>query len=175
MFFKAGGKRVVGRTETALDGIGLIHRPAKTHRQLTAVALDRTPHFDAAGRFIHPCSNCGREAVIGTHVNVLAGQLGSLARVKLGKQGLQTIPFTFEDEMIEAIGKGELDVALVTPATISYYYLLHKDSPVTLVRDYESMPELRWEVAVGMSKADDALVAAVNTALNRMLVGRLTR
>ena len=37
---------------------------------------------------------------------------------------MQTIPFTFEDEMIEAIGKGELDVALVTPATISYYYLL---------------------------------------------------
>jgi hypothetical protein len=30
-------------------------------------------------------------------------------------------------------------------------------------------------VAVGMRKADDALVAAVNTALNRMLVGRLTR
>ena len=30
-------------------------RPAGTHRQLTAVALDRTPHFDAAQRFIHPC------------------------------------------------------------------------------------------------------------------------
>ena len=74
--FQSRRKRVVGRTETALDGIGLIHRPAKTHRQLTAVALDRTPHFDAAGRFIHPCSNCGREAVLGTHVNVLAGQLG---------------------------------------------------------------------------------------------------
>ena len=32
---------------------------------------------------------------------------------------------------------------------------------MTLVQDYESMPELRWEVAVGMRKADDALVAAV--------------
>jgi polar amino acid transport system substrate-binding protein len=37
------------------------------------------------------------------------------------------------------------------------------------VQDYESMPELRWEVAVGMRKADDALVAAVNTALDHML------
>jgi polar amino acid transport system substrate-binding protein len=39
------------------------------------------------------------------------------------------------------------------------------------------MPELRWEVAVGMRKADDALVAAVNTALDHMLadgtVGRI--
>ena len=31
------------------------------------------------------------------------------------------------------------------------------------------MPELRWEVAVGMRKADDALVAAIDAALDRML------
>jgi len=102
---------------------------------------------------------------------------GSLARVRLGQKGLQTIPFTFEDEMLEALGKGELDAALATPATIGYHNLLHKDAPVTLVQDYESMPELRWEVAVGMRKADDALVAAVNTALDHMLadgtVGRI--
>jgi ABC-type amino acid transport substrate-binding protein len=82
---------------------------------------------------------------------------------------LQTIPFTFEDEIIEAVGKGDLDVALVTPATIGYYNLLHKYAQVTSVRDDVSMPELHWEVAVGMRKADDALVAAVNTALERML------
>jgi hypothetical protein len=54
----------------------LVCGPAGTHIRLTAVALDRTPHFDAAGRFIHPCSNCGREAILGTQVNVVAGQLG---------------------------------------------------------------------------------------------------
>jgi polar amino acid transport system substrate-binding protein len=95
--------------------------------------------------------------------------VGSLASVRLGQGGLPTIPFTFEDEMIEAVGKGELDAALVTPATIGYYNLIHKDSPVTLVRAYEGMPELRWEVAVGMRRADDALVNAVNDALDRML------
>jgi ABC-type amino acid transport substrate-binding protein len=71
--------------------------------------------------------------------------------------------------MIEALGKGELDAALATPASIGYYNLLHKDAPVTLVRAYESVPELRWEVAVGMRKSDDAMVAAVNEALDRML------
>ena len=99
----------------------------------------------------------------------VAAIVGSLARVKLGKKGQQTIPFTFEDEMLEALGKGELDAALATPATTGYYNLLHKDAPVTFVQDYMSMPELRWEVAVGMRNADDALVAAVNTALDRIL------
>ena len=95
--------------------------------------------------------------------------VGSLARMRLGQKGLPTIPFTFEDEMLEALGKGELDAALATPATIGYYNLTHKEAPVTLVRDNESMPDLHWEVAVGMRKADDALVAEINAALDRML------
>ena len=95
--------------------------------------------------------------------------VGSLASVRLGQKGLPTIPFTFEDEMIEALGKGELDAALATPATIGYYNMTHKDAPVSLVLDYESMPELHWEVAVGMRKADDALAAAINAALDHML------
>jgi hypothetical protein len=60
-----------------VDRPGLVRRPAGTHRQLTTVAFDCTPHFDAAGPFIHPCSNCGREAILGTGVNVRAGQLGT--------------------------------------------------------------------------------------------------
>jgi len=99
----------------------------------------------------------------------VAAIVGSLASVKLGKQGVPTIPFTFEDEMLEALGKGEIDVGLAIPSSIGYYNLTHKDAPVTIVRDYESMPELRWDVAVGMRKADDALVEAINAALDRML------
>jgi polar amino acid transport system substrate-binding protein len=101
--------------------------------------------------------------------------VGSLASVRIGQKGLPTIPFTFEDEMLEALGKGELDVALATPATIGYYNMTHKDAPVTLVLDYESMPELHWEVAVGMRKADDALAAAINEALDRMLANGTVR
>jgi hypothetical protein len=64
------------RPSPDVDRPVLVRRPAGTHRQPTAVALDRTPHFDVAGRFIHPCSACGREATLGTRVNLLAGQLG---------------------------------------------------------------------------------------------------
>jgi polar amino acid transport system substrate-binding protein len=95
--------------------------------------------------------------------------VGSLVRVRLGQNGIPTIPFTFEDELIEAVGKGELDAALVTPATIGYYNLLHKEAPVTPVLAFQTTPELRWGIAVGMRKADDALVTAVNQALERLL------
>jgi polar amino acid transport system substrate-binding protein len=102
-------------------------------------------------------------------VQRVGAMVGSLASVKLGQKGLPTIPFTFEDEMIEALGKSELDAALVTPAGVGYYNLLHKDAPLTLVRAYENQPELRWEIAVGMRKSDDALVAAVNEAIVQLL------
>ena len=95
--------------------------------------------------------------------------VGSLASVTLGQKGLPTIPFTFEDDMVEAVGKGELDAALATPASIGYYNLLHKDAPVTLVRAYENQPEFRWEIAVGMRKSDDALAAKINEAIGRLL------
>ena len=65
------------RPSADVDRPGLVRCPAGTHRQLTTVGFDLTPHFDAAGRFIHPCSNCGREAILGTRVDLLAGQLGT--------------------------------------------------------------------------------------------------
>src|ERR1700722_10976595 len=99
----------------------------------------------------------------------VGAMVGSLVSVTLGQKGLPTIPFTFEDDMIEAVGKGELDAALATPASIGYYNLLHKDAPVKLVRAYENEPEFRWEIAVGMRKSDDALVAAINQAVDRLL------
>jgi len=103
--------------------------------------------------------------------------VGSLAGVTMGQKGLPTIPFTFEDDMIEAVGKGELDAALATPASIGYYNHLHKDAPVTLVRAYEKEPEFRWEIAVGMRKSDDALAAKIDEAIDRLLadgtVGRI--
>jgi ABC-type amino acid transport substrate-binding protein len=94
--------------------------------------------------------------------------VGSIASVRLGQKGLQTIPFTFEDELVEAVGRGEVDAGLATPGSIGYYNLTHKDAPVVLVPGDESSPEFQWQVAVGMRKADAALEAAVNAALDRL-------
>jgi polar amino acid transport system substrate-binding protein len=140
--------------ETAEDAHLRLSKPYT----VSGVAIALRPGIDGVKRFADLKNGLRVGAIV-----------GSIASVRLGQKGLQTIPFTFEDEMVEAVGRGEIDAALATPATIGYYNLTHKDAPVKMVRDSDSMPELRWEVAVGMRKADDALVDAVNAALDRML------
>src|SRR3954463_11156976 len=48
-------------------------------------------------------------------------QVGSLAQMVLSQRGLQTTPFGFEDEMVEAVAAGTLAGAAVTPATVGYF------------------------------------------------------
>lgn len=95
--------------------------------------------------------------------------VSSVARVYLAQHGIATIPYTFEDEMIEALGKGELDVAAVSPATVGFYNLSHPAGAVKSTTAFASVPELNWSVAVGMRKADDALVDGINEALNKLI------
>ena len=95
--------------------------------------------------------------------------VSSLARVYMGQHGIATIPFTFEDEMVEALGKGEIDVAAVSPATIGFYNLTHPQAPLGVSMGFATVPELNWTVAVGMRKADDALVDSINAALGKLL------
>jgi len=95
--------------------------------------------------------------------------VSSLARVYMGQHGIATIPFTFEDEMVEALGRGEIDVAAVSPATIGFYNLTHPQAPLGTSMAFAGVPELNWAVAVGMRKADDALVDSINAALGKLL------
>jgi polar amino acid transport system substrate-binding protein len=99
----------------------------------------------------------------------VGAMVGSLARLYLARKEIDTIPYTFEDEMIEAVGKGELDVAAVSPATVGFYNLSHPAAPLEATMAFASEPELNWSVAVGMRKADDALVDSVNAALQKLL------
>ena len=96
-------------------------------------------------------------------------QAGSLAQMILGQRGLQTTPFGFEDEMIEALAGGALDGAAISPATVGYFNLTHPGQAVRLVHAYEQEPELSWNVAVGMRGSDGALRQRVDAAIDRML------
>jgi hypothetical protein len=55
----------------------LVRQPAATRSRPAPIAVDRTPHFDEAGRFIHPCCKCGRDAHLGIAVNLRVGALGT--------------------------------------------------------------------------------------------------
>ena len=96
-------------------------------------------------------------------------QVGSLAQMILGQRGLQTTPFGFEDEMVEALAAGTIDAAAISPASVGYFNLKNPSQAVRLVHAYEHEPELAWNVAVGMRGGDALLGQKINAAIERML------
>jgi len=93
----------------------------------------------------------------------------SVASVLLGKRGLTIVPYAFEDEMVDDLAKGDLQAAACSPAPVAYYRHMHPEAGLSLVHAYDDEPELRWNLAIGMRRADDPLVAAVNQALDQLL------
>ena len=93
--------------------------------------------------------------------------INSVASKLLNQRGLYTVPYAFESDMVEDLAKGELDACAVSPATIAYYIARHPDAGLRYVHAYDAEPELRWNLAVGLRRSDDALVEAVNQALAR--------
>jgi ABC-type amino acid transport substrate-binding protein len=78
------------------------------------------------------------------------------------------VPFGFEDDLVKGIARGDVTAGAVSPATVGYYNLKHPEQPLSLVLA-EDEPDLRWNVAVGLRRADDPMVAAVNEALTTLL------
>jgi ABC-type amino acid transport substrate-binding protein len=97
-----------------------------------------------------------------TRVGVMTNSVASMI---VGRNGVRTVPFGFEDELLEAVAKGEVDAAAVSPAAIGYYNLTNPTRKVALVHAEDSEPELKWVVAVGLRRADAPLVDAVNAAV----------
>jgi polar amino acid transport system substrate-binding protein len=95
--------------------------------------------------------------------------VNSVASVVLGKRGVRTVPYSFESDMVEDLARGSIDACAVSPATIAYYIHVHPEARLSYVHAYDSEPELRWNLAVGMRRSDDALVDAVNAMLDRLI------
>lgn len=106
-----------------------------------------------------------RSLASGTRVGVI---MNSLASLIVSKTQATLIPFGFEADMLEALERGEIAAAAASAASIGYFNLKHPDARFQLVHAEDDEPELRWPVAVGMRRADDALVQKVNAALGEL-------
>ena len=102
----------------------------------------------------------------GTRVGVLHNSLASLI---VSRTPATMVPFGFEDDMLEAVAKGEVDAGTASPAAAGYFNLRNATRRVTIVHAEDSQPELQWTVGVGMRRADDVLVENVNHALSGLL------
>ena len=124
--------------------------------QKSGVALALRADNDSVRRF--------QDLAPGKRVGVM---INSLASKLLNQRGLYTVPYAFEGDMVADLAKGEIDACAVSPATIAYYIGSHSSSGLRYVHAYDGEPELRWDLAVGLRRSDDALVDAVNNALAR--------
>ena len=102
----------------------------------------------------------------GTRVGVI---MNSLAGLIVSRTPATLVSFGFEDDLLEAVARGEVAAAAASAASIGYFNLLHPEARLTLMHAEDDEPELRWAVAVGMRRADDDLVQAVNGALSHLL------
>ena len=102
----------------------------------------------------------------GMRVGVL---MNSLASLIISKTGAAMVPFGFEDDLAQGVASGDVVAGALSPATIGYYNLKHPDQPLTLVHAEDDEAELRWSVAVGLRRADDAMLAAMNEAVSSLL------
>lgn len=96
-------------------------------------------------------------------------QVGSIASVMLGKQGVKTSPFAFEEDIMDALAKGEIDAGAVTPAAIGWFNKTHPDARARRIPAFEDEPDLHWNVAVGMVRPDEKLQQDIDAALQALL------
>jgi len=94
--------------------------------------------------------------------------VSSVASKLLNQRGAHTVPYAFESDMVEDLAKGELDACAVSPASIAYYIRSHPGAHLRYVHAYDDEPDLRWNLAVTLRRSDDALVEAVDRALEQL-------
>lgn len=117
---------------------------------------------------VGPKSSVGSLTELGSERRV-GVQVGSMASMMLSKRGVATSPFVFEDEIMDALAKDEIDAAAVTPAAIGWFNHIHPDRPVRRIPAFEDDPNLNWNVAVGMISPDEKLREGVDAALETLL------
>jgi polar amino acid transport system substrate-binding protein len=114
-----------------------------------------------------------QDVASGQRVGVM---VGSVASMVLDRRGVRTVPYVFETEMVEDLARGALDACAVSPATVAYYIHVHPEAGLRYVHAYDAETELRWNLAIGLRRSDDALLDMVNIALDKLIAdGTLER
>jgi polar amino acid transport system substrate-binding protein len=110
------------------------------------------------------------------HFEDVGGRIGvmvdSLEAGILARKGLRISVFAFMDDIIAAVISGEVSAGAVSSPVIGWYRHEHPDAGVAIPDGYEPEPGLRWNLAIGLWQGDDALVDAVNEALDVVVKAR---
>ncbi len=95
--------------------------------------------------------------------------LGSVVSMMLDKRHIAITPFVLEDQIVAALADREIAAAAVTPATVGWFNLQHRDAPLRVVPVFADDPDLNWNIAAGLIRSDEELRRRVDQALERLL------
>jgi polar amino acid transport system substrate-binding protein len=93
--------------------------------------------------------------------------IGSLAAMIFDQRDIPISVFGFEDDILEALANHEIDVAAVSAAAAGYFNMKHPGE-VRVISIDNAVPELAWNVAVGLVRPDLALIHAIDEAMARL-------
>jgi ABC-type amino acid transport substrate-binding protein len=99
--------------------------------------------------------------------------VGSVAYEYLAKAGLNVSAFAFPDEIIAALEAGEVGAGAIMAPVVGWHQHEHPATTVMIPDGYEPVPALCWNVAIGLWRADDALIEALNGAIDSVTEQRL--
>jgi ABC-type amino acid transport substrate-binding protein len=131
-------------------------------------------------RVTRPYAGGGYQLVVGPGVtgvsgieDVKGGKIGvehtSWPHYLLSRQGIATAQFASQTEILKAVDNGEAAAGVVTGPYLGWYLRQHPASAVKAVDAYVPPNDLRWNVAVGLRNADDALLQRVNQILDGLV------
>ena len=130
-------------------------------------------------RFSRPYADSGVVLVVSSRSSVrrlddLHGQkigvmVGTIEHEWLAKHDFRVSVFATQEDIIAAIEAREIEVGATNPVTIGWYRHEHPSTAIGIPDGFELEPALRWSVSVGLRRADDALVAAVDTAVAQVV------
>ena len=75
--------------------------------------------------------------------------VGSLASMRLSKDGVAISPFALEDEILDALAKGEIAAAAVTPGAVGWYQSAAPRRPAPADRGFRRRPRPELECGRG--------------------------
>ena len=186
---KAGGVLAVAGAATIADAPSVIAQPKIKWRMSTGWTAAFDIHQGAAerlakvleemsgGRFrievfpggqIMPPFECFDAASKGT-IEAFMGSGQYWADKEPALEWFTTIPFGFEDEMVAALGSGEIDAAAATATSIGWYNHEHPGAELAIVQAADHEPELAWDLAVGMRRSDRFLRREIDRIIAAML------
>lgn len=92
----------------------------------------------------------------------------SEADAYLAEQGYERRQFGTSQEALEAVQRGDVELALLPALDVSWWLSKNADSTIKPIEGYVSEPNLRWNVAIAVRAADFDLQATLDSILETL-------